>query len=180
MATEKATRPRLSGDERRALFIEAAITEFGARGYHATRTTDIAARAGVTQPYLYALFPDKRSLFLACHERTTALIRQTLRDAAAAQHPDDGLELHARIGRAVTRMTESHPEHLRFYFQARAAAATDPDIRATVRRNFMAIVDDSVELHGAPRQEVLRYIAWAMLHDVAVALDLPQDYRPQI
>src|SRR5512146_1958447 len=63
--------PRLSADKRRADLLEAAVIEFAENGYHGTRTADIAARAGVSQPYVYALFPDKRALFLACHDWTT-------------------------------------------------------------------------------------------------------------
>src|SRR6202046_5452960 len=76
---------RLSAEERRADLLEAAVIEFAENGYHGTRTADIAARAGVSQPYVYALFPDKRSLFLACHEWTTQRIKETLRLASA--HP---------------------------------------------------------------------------------------------
>src|SRR5690242_20505696 len=68
-AKRKRTR-RLSAQERRADLLEAAVIEFAESGYHGTRTADIAARAGVSQPYVYALFPDKRALFLACHDHT--------------------------------------------------------------------------------------------------------------
>lgn len=160
--------------------MDAAICEFGLGGYLATRTADIAKRAGVSQPYLYALFPDKRTLFLACHEHAMLHIRETLRRAAAEGDGGDA-PLHSRLGRAATALAEANPDQLRFQFQARAAAASDPVIREAVRANFMAVVDESVALHhGASRQEVLRHMAWAMLHDVAVALDLPEDYRPEI
>ena len=54
-------RRRLSAaEERRSDLLEAAVIEFAENGYHGTRTADIAARAGVSQPYVYALFPDKR------------------------------------------------------------------------------------------------------------------------
>jgi AcrR family transcriptional regulator len=57
--------------------LEAAVVEFAEHGYQGTRTADIAARAGVSQPYVYALFPDKRSLFLACHDATIDRIRES-------------------------------------------------------------------------------------------------------
>src|ERR1700761_600812 len=74
-------RTRLTAAQRRADLLEAAVTEFAAGGYHGTRTADIAARAGMSQPYVYALFPDKRSLFLACHDWTTGRIREALEKA---------------------------------------------------------------------------------------------------
>lgn len=178
----RPTPRRRSPEARRTEVIDAAIREFAATGYVATRTADIARRAGVSQPYLYALFPDKRALFLACNQRATAQISQTLRDAAgqAGEDADDEM-LRIRVGRAAIALSERHPQYRRFQFQARAAAAGDPVIRAAVRDNFIAVVDESVALHrSASRQEVLRHMAWAMLHDVTAALDLPAEYRPEL
>ena len=64
-------RQRLSAAERRADLLEAAVVEFAENGYQGTRTADIAARAGVSQPYVYAQFPAKRARFLACRDWTT-------------------------------------------------------------------------------------------------------------
>jgi AcrR family transcriptional regulator len=175
-------RQRQSAGQRRQAVLDAAMREFGRSGYLAARTVDIARRAGVSQPYLYALFPDKRALFLACHERATLLIRQTLRRAAAEADRDiDQAKLSERLGRAATAMFRANPDQLRFQFQARAAAACDPVIFSAVRDSFMAVVDESAALHhDCPRQQVLQYMAWAMLYDVAQALDLPDNYRPRI
>lgn len=170
-------RRRLSADERRRTVIEAAVVEFAESGYHGTRTGDIAERAGVSQPYLYALFPDKRALFLACHEWTTQRIRTTLEQA---REEADGEDLPTRLGRAYAAMIESHPSQVLFQIQAYAAASADPDIREPVSRRFIELIDVSEQLHGQPRETVLRYIAWAILQNVALALDLPPEYRPQV
>src|SRR5208282_5849745 len=74
---------RLSASERRADLLGAAVIEFAENGYHGTRTADIAARAGVSQPYVYALFPDKRALFLACHTATIDRIKESIEKASA-------------------------------------------------------------------------------------------------
>src|SRR6202044_4139823 len=74
---------RRTADQRRAEVLEAAVVEFAERGYQGTRTADIAARAGVSPPYVYALFPDKRSLFLACHDATIDRIRESIEKATA-------------------------------------------------------------------------------------------------
>src|ERR1700749_532828 len=76
-AKPKRTR-RLSAQERRADLLEAAVIEFAESGYHGPRTADSAARAGVSQPYVYALFPDKLALFLACHDWTTERLQEEL------------------------------------------------------------------------------------------------------
>jgi len=49
----------------RLRIIEAAHTEFEARGYEGTRIEDVAARAGVAVPTIYKSFTNKRNLLTA-------------------------------------------------------------------------------------------------------------------
>ena len=49
--------------ERREAIIEAAMDEFIARGYAATRLDDVARRAGVAKGTIYLHFKDKESMF---------------------------------------------------------------------------------------------------------------------
>jgi len=59
-----ATRPRAERQaERREAILSAALDEFAARGFAATRLDDIARRAGVAKGTIYLYFRDKESLF---------------------------------------------------------------------------------------------------------------------
>nr|WP_246751946.1 TetR/AcrR family transcriptional regulator [Bradyrhizobium diazoefficiens] len=58
-ASNRATRAA----ERRASIVEAAMEEFIARGFAATRLDDIAKRAGVAKGTIYLHFKDKESMF---------------------------------------------------------------------------------------------------------------------
>lgn len=174
-ATRKRTR-RLSAQERRADLLEAAVIEFAESGYHGTRTADIAARAGVSQPYVYALFPDKRALFLACHDYTTERIKEALEKATTDLN--DGADVEQALDRAYQGLFDERPHQVLFQVQAHAAAAADPEIREPVRRRFIELVELSERLNGAPRDLVLRHVARSMLGNVALALDLPPEYRP--
>src|SRR5207247_4271666 len=49
--------------ERRGAIIEAAMDEFIARGFAATRLDDVARRAGVAKGTIYLHFKDKEALF---------------------------------------------------------------------------------------------------------------------
>src|ERR1700726_3976443 len=49
--------------ERRAAIVEAALEEFIARGFTATRLDDVARRAGVAKGTIYLHFKDKETLF---------------------------------------------------------------------------------------------------------------------
>jgi AcrR family transcriptional regulator len=73
---------RSSSEERREELIAAAVTEFAATGFHATSTTAIAKRAGISQPYVYALFPNKHELFLAANAEVVERIRGAFAEAA--------------------------------------------------------------------------------------------------
>ena len=65
----KAVSPKLPANraeraaERREAIIEAALDEFIARGFAATRLDDIARRAGVAKGTIYLHFKDKESMF---------------------------------------------------------------------------------------------------------------------
>ncbi|WP_346008361.1 TetR/AcrR family transcriptional regulator [Janibacter terrae] len=56
---------RMPRAQRRAQLLEAALTVFVSRGYHAAAMEDIADQAGVSKPVLYQHFPGKLELYLA-------------------------------------------------------------------------------------------------------------------
>ena len=173
-APTRAARQRLSATERRDQILAAAFAEFAAHGYHAAATADIARRAGISQPYIYALFPDKKALFLACHERAMQRLRRLL--FAAADSMDSISSAFAQIERAFAELYTSDPTQLMFQLQSHAAAS-DPEIRSVVRQRFMDIVDEGVRATGASRGQVLERVARGLLMAVAVALGLPDEYR---
>lgn len=63
--TSAPVRRRLTADARREQLLEAALVEFGQRGFHATLMDHVAARAGVSKALLYQHFPSKDDLFAA-------------------------------------------------------------------------------------------------------------------
>jgi AcrR family transcriptional regulator len=61
-AVPAATREDRRGERREAI-LSAALEEFAARGFEATRLDDVARRAGVAKGTIYLYFRDKESLF---------------------------------------------------------------------------------------------------------------------
>src|SRR5437763_1755784 len=86
------TRQRMSAEERRETVLEAAVTEFAAGGLAGTSTEDVARRAGISQPYLFRLFPSKKALFLALAERCFQRVEQAFTAALADQTGDEALD----------------------------------------------------------------------------------------
>ena len=60
---EPASNRAMRAAERRQAIVEAALDEFIARGYAATRLDDVAKRAGVAKGTIYLHFTDKEALF---------------------------------------------------------------------------------------------------------------------
>jgi AcrR family transcriptional regulator len=165
---------RISSEERRDQLVDAAVTEFAANGFHATSTTAIAKRAGISQPYVYALFPNKHELFLAANLRVVDRIRTAFAEAARGlPTPEERLDA---MGQAYMALLENREEII-FQHQANAAAG-DPALREPVRREFMRLVDDVGRLSGAPEDDVWMFMAKGMFLNVIAALDLPETYWP--
>jgi AcrR family transcriptional regulator len=173
--TKKAPTPRRrSSDERREHVLEAAVSEFARHGYHGASTGAIAKRAGISQPYIYALFPNKLDLFLATNKHVSDRIRRRFTEAArGAATPEERLQA---MGEAYGDMAESREDilcQLQGY-----AAGLDPDIRDSVRRCFMDLYDEVERISGASRARVSQFMAAGMLLNVVAALDLPEQYEP--
>jgi AcrR family transcriptional regulator len=78
-------RPNGRRGERRDDILAAALDEFSARGFAATRLDDVAARAGVAKGTIYLYFDDKESLF---QELVRALVVPLVGSIAAAPLSD--------------------------------------------------------------------------------------------
>jgi AcrR family transcriptional regulator len=167
---------RISAEERRETVIDAAVKEFAAHGYHAASTSSIAKRAGISQPYIYALFPNKRELFLACHRHVVDRIRDTFDEAArGADSPEDAMQ---RLGAAYMGLLENRDEIL-MQMQAHAAAG-NPELRDEIRGVFTDLFDHVRKTTGLDHDQVVQLFSAGMYLNVIAALDLPMDYCPTL
>ena len=160
-------RTRLSAAERRDAVLEAAMAEFAIGGLHGTSTDAIAARAGISQPYLFKLFGTKKDLFVA----TIALGFRRTREAFAQALADVGEDdAFAAMGNAYVRLVADRTMLLG---QIQAyAACEDPDVRAAVRREFGDLWKWVERVSGRSGDEVRQFFATGMLINVQAAMDL--------
>jgi AcrR family transcriptional regulator len=157
----------MSAEERRAAVLAAAVTEFGKAGLAGTSTETIAARAGISQPYLFRLFPTKQALFLA------AVGRCFDRVLARFDRASEGLVGHAALdamGLAYGDLVEDR-ELLLLQLQAYAASSV-PEIREFVRDRYVGLVGFVAERSRAEPDAVRQCIAMGMLWNVVAALGL--------
>jgi AcrR family transcriptional regulator len=158
----------MSADERRELVLEAAVAEFAARGLAGTSTEDVARAAGISQPYLFRLFPTKKALFLALVERCFQRIADAFTAAAGDKTGKEALEA---MGDEYERLLQDRTLLL---LQMQAyAACEDPEIRVATRAGYKRLWAMVERVSGLPFDEVVSFFAMGMLINVAAAMDLP-------
>lgn len=169
-----AARTLSTAEERREEILQAAERVFAARGLHGTPTMEIAKAAGISQAYLFRLFPTKAELFTALVERCNHRIERTFIDAAAAAR-EAGAPVMAAMGVAYIGLLGDRSLLLN---QLHAhAACDDPAIRDQMRRGFARLVEIVERETGAEPQEVRIFFAHGMLLNVLAMLEI--DWMPK-
>ena len=159
---------RMSASERREQVLNAALAEFAARGLAGTSTEDVARRAGISQPYLFRLFPTKKGLFLALVQRCFERIAEVFTTAAGDHSGEDAL---MAMGDAYHQLLADRTLLL---LQLHAyAACDDPDIRAATRAGFKELWLLVERLSGVSYERIVSFFAVGMLMNAAAAMDLP-------
>lgn len=97
-----------SARERRESVVRAAIVEFALKGYYGTSTEAIARRVGVTQPYLFRLFPGKTAIFAAVLTRSMEDTRLAFEQATNGV--EGGQQALQAMANAHALLTSAHPD----------------------------------------------------------------------
>ena len=162
------TKQRMPAAQRRELVLDVAVAEFARHGLAGTSTEDVAHQAGISQPYLFRLFPTKKALFIALVERCFRRVQDTFTAAAGDLTGEE----------ALTAMADAYEQLLEdrtlLLLQMQAyAACEDLEIRAATRAGFKKLWELVERLTGLPFQAVVDFFAVGMLMNVAAAMDLP-------
>jgi AcrR family transcriptional regulator len=169
----------MSAEERRESVIRAATTEFARGGYHGTSTEAIARRVGVSQPYLFRLFPGKKAIFLAAAERC---VEDTIRTFAEASEGLEGEEALHAMANAYTKVIAERPERLMMQMQMYVAVAAaeqegDREFGESVRAGWMRLWDTVHLPLGADVGETTTFLAYGMLINCLVGMGFPPEHR---
>jgi AcrR family transcriptional regulator len=166
---DPAPTSRIPAADRRALLVEAAMSEFAETGFAGTTTDAIARRAGISQPYVVRLFGTKKALFLASVDRCFERVVERFRTAAETAPP--GRRLQA-MGEAY--MAELHDrERLLFQLHSYAACA-EPDVRTVVQGHYRELWREVAELSGEGPGAVRAFFAMGMLCTIAAAIGVAE------
>jgi AcrR family transcriptional regulator len=156
-----------TAEERREEILVAAERVFAARGLHGTPTMEIAKAAGISQAYLFRLFPTKAELFIALVRRCNQRIHDTF-ERAAAEARAAGADVEDAMGHAYVGLLADRTlllNQLHAY-----SACDDAEIRAEMHSGFARLVDLVERETGADAAKVREFFAHGMLLNVLAAM----------
>jgi AcrR family transcriptional regulator len=167
---QTTTRTLSTAQERRESLLEAAIPVFAARGYHAAPTMEIAKAAGISQAYVFRLFPTKAELFAAVCGVALERMLHTF-SAAAARARREGKEPLMEMGRAYDELLETDRDVLMIQLHSQVAAGAEPLVREAMHRTFRELYALVARESGAGPEELQPWFAYGMLWNVMAAID---------
>ena len=168
----------MTAEERRESVIRASMIEFAERGYNGTTTASIAHRVGVSQPYLFRLFPSKRALFEAAARRCTADIKDAF---LAASEGLSGQEARDAMGEAYLELITDRSRlmmQLQMYVSTAAAeAAGDTEVGEAVRELWTELWDAVAERASMTPEQATDFFSQGMLINAMIAMGFPPEHR---
>ncbi|MER7443687.1 TetR/AcrR family transcriptional regulator [Micromonospora avicenniae] len=163
------TRTLSTAEERREDVLSTAIGTFASRGYFGTTTVDVAKRAGISQAYLYRLFPDKESLFAAVVERSFERIRDSISKAAASTEGTSPEVVLSSMASAYAMLIRDQ-DLLLVQIHAQCAAVSVPEVRRAVRSGYARLVEYVRSVSGGSEEQVQQFFARGALCNLVVTM----------
>ncbi|MFE1408308.1 TetR/AcrR family transcriptional regulator [Streptomyces sp. NPDC058770] len=166
------TEPRRlsTAEERREAVLRTAIGTFAARGYFGTTTGEVAKAAGISQAYVYRLFPNKEALFTAVVEHCFTRVRAALEQGAAEVASSEAQAVLDSMGDAYARLISDN-DLLLVQLHAQAAAVSEPAIREAVRAGYARTVEYVRGASGGSEEQVQKFFAAGTLCHLIASLD---------
>jgi AcrR family transcriptional regulator len=170
----KSTPSKLStSDIRRDAVVSSAIAVFAKGGYLGTSVAAVAEHAGISQAYVFKLFPSKELLFVTaleqCFERVLAALEQGA-ESTSDRTPEGILDAMGEayadlIGDRSLLMLQVHAQ----------SAASVPEIGAALRKGLRTITQFVQSHSAAPDEAVQRFIAYGQLCHLIVVTGIEAD-----
>ncbi|GAA0662288.1 TetR family transcriptional regulator [Kitasatospora atroaurantiaca] len=163
----------MSAEERRESVLRAAVVEFARGGYHGTSTEAIARRVGVSQPYLFRLFPGKQALFAAAADRCFDRTVQVFTEAAEGLRGEEALDAMARAYSELVADRDVLLMQMQVYVAA--ASGEDAELAGRVRRRWAELWSVVRGTTGATDEEMSRFFGSGMLINTLLAIGVPAE-----
>lgn len=157
---------------RRDQVVEAAVAVFAEQGYYRATTAQVAAKVGISQPYIFKLFKNKEELFTAA---LTLVFDRMLGTFSGLKAPKKKL-----LDRALQLYEEFARTHAaEVILQMQAAGIREEAIRQVVQQRmleFTRLMEGKFTAAGFGRPEVKlsMFMADVMLCNMSLMLDMPE------
>ncbi len=169
------TRTLSTAEEQRENVLRTAVSVIAERGLYGTPTTEVARAAGISQAYLFRLFPTKTELFVAVLERSNELVHDALLEAAREARRTGG-DVRMAMAEAYTNLLRDS-EVLLMQLQGQAAAS-EPAVRDSLRACFARLVAMVEHEWEATPEEIQAFFARGMLCNVIAAMQIDELDEP--
>lgn len=166
-----------TAEERRESLLVAAMPVFAEKGYHAAPTTEIARDAGISQAYLFRLFPTKEELFIAVIERSNRMMFETFTEAAD-RAAAEGLDPMEEMGTAYGNLVGSRRDVLLIQLHGQAMSNFMPTVRETMRAGFASFYAVAAERTDATAEDLKMWFAGGMLINAMTAINAEEVDEP--
>lgn len=159
---------------RKTEIISAAIEVFAEIGYYRATTAQVAARAEISQPYIFRFFSTKEALLLAALEVSWTRVINSFRKVVESAEP----------GQLETDLIQAYEDILNSYqneilLQMQAQTIQEDSIREAMRNGFTEVrrmVLDAFHAAGIsnPEERTMLFLARGMLCNISTALNMPE------
>jgi TetR/AcrR family transcriptional regulator len=164
--------PRMASDARRILILDAATEVFSHRGYAGATTDQIAAAAGVSQPYVVRMFGTKEKLFVE-------VLCRDLDRMLAAFRAELGLEsetpLRERLGLAYIDLLQDRG--LLLSLMHGFVLGSDPVIGNLARSGFLDVYRFLKNEAGFSADDATTFMAQGMLLNTLLGMRMTDNYE---
>lgn len=162
----------MSGAERRAAIVQAAIRRFAMHGFRGTTTRELAAAAGVSEPVLYQHFATKRDLYTAIVDQLIAQAHERFDERARQLEPEaTDRQFLQWLGESILAYHSEDPDRVRLLVFSALEGHELADLwyeKATL--DFIRWVEKHLEKRvaaGAIRAESPEFLARAFIFMVS-------------
>ena len=171
MTTKATPIPRMAADARRVLLLDAATEVFGQRGYAGATTDQIAAAAGVSQPYVSRMFGTKEKLF-------TEVLGRDLERMLAAFRAELGVQserpLGERLGLAYVDLLQDRG--LLLSLMHGFVLGSDPVIGELARTGFLEVYRFLKDEAGFTPDDASNFMAQGMMLNTLIGVRMTEKY----
>ena len=157
-ATKPRSRLRRSRDDNRERLLDAALVEFGAKGFDGASTRVIAERADAHQPQIHYHFDSKEALWKAAVDHLFAELGRAM----------EGLDVAAARSSALESLADGFAEMIRRFVRFAAAHPELNQIMVHEATANSARLRWMTERHVRPLYDAVR-VLWHRLRDAGIS-----------